>query len=111
MLRCISLLVLGDSRNYMSPILVLSPAKRIARQIIVIANLNEKKKILELLFVISFVPARNYVFKVSNCSTGIMYESCSMLRMSMLTIFNINDIDGVALVFLLLTVNIFQILF
>ena len=44
MLRCISLLALGDSRNYMSPILVLSPAKRIATQILVIANLNEKKK-------------------------------------------------------------------
>ena len=44
MLRCVSLLVLADSRNYMSPILVLSPAKRIATQILVIANLNEKKK-------------------------------------------------------------------
>ena len=67
MLRCVSLLVLADSRNYMSPILVLSPAKRIATQILVIANLNEKKKkILKLLFVISFVPARNYLFKVSN---------------------------------------------
>ena len=44
MLRYVSLLVLADSRNYMSPILVLSPAKRIATQILVIANLNEKKK-------------------------------------------------------------------
>ena len=35
-------------------------------------------------------------------------ESCSILRMSMLTIFNINDVNGVVLVSLLLTVNIFQ---
>ena len=30
----------GDSRNYMSPILVPSSAKRIATQIVVIAKLN-----------------------------------------------------------------------
>ena len=36
-------LLLGDSRNYMLPILVLSPAKRTATQILVIANLNGKK--------------------------------------------------------------------
>ena len=58
----------------------------------------EKKK--EFLFVISFIPARKYLFKVSNLSisTRIMCESCSMLRMSMLTIFNINDVSGVVLV-------------
>ena len=32
--------VLGDSRNYMPPILVPSSAKRIATQILVIAKLN-----------------------------------------------------------------------
>ena len=63
----------------MPPILVLSP---------------------EFLFVISFVPARNYLFKVSNASTRIMHENCSILRMSMLTIFVINDVNGVDLVFI-----------
>ena len=60
---------------------------------------------------ISFAPARNYLFKVSNLSTRIRCESCSVLRMSMLTIFNINDVNGVVVVSLLLTVNIFQTLF
>ena len=64
----------------------------------------------EFLFVISFVTTRNYLFKVSNLSTRIRYESCSILRMSMLTIFNINDVNGVVLVSLLLTVNVFQTL-
>ena len=40
----------------------------------------------EALFVISFVPARNNLFKVSNFNTRISYESCSVLRMSVLTI-------------------------
>ena len=35
--------LLGDSWNYMSPILVSSPAKRIATQILVIAELSERK--------------------------------------------------------------------
>ena len=65
----------------------------------------------EFLFVISFIPARNYLFKVSNLSTRIRCESCSILRMSMLMIFNINNVNGIVLVSLLLTVNIFQILF
>ena len=60
---------------------------------------------------ISFVPARNYLFKVSNLSTRIVCESCSVLRMLMLTIFDISDVSGVVLVSLLLTVNIFQSLF
>ena len=34
---------LGDNRNYMPPILVLSSAKRIATQIVVIAKLNGRK--------------------------------------------------------------------
>ena len=94
----------------MPPILVPSSARRIASQILVIVKLNGRKDfILRVLF--SFVPARNYLFKVSNLSTRIRCESCSTLRMSMLTIFNINDVNGVALVSLLLTVNIFQTLF
>ena len=35
--------LLGHSRNYMPPILVLSSAKRIATQILVIAKLNGRK--------------------------------------------------------------------
>ena len=72
----------------MPPILVPSSAKRIATQIVAIAKLNGRKDFfLEALFVISFVPARNYLFKVSNLSTRITCESCSILRMSILTIF------------------------
>ena len=41
--REIILFKLGDSRNYMTPILVPSSAKRIATQILVIAKLNERK--------------------------------------------------------------------
>ena len=65
----------------------------------------------EALLVISFVPARNYLSKVSNLSIRITCESCLILRISMLTIFNIKDVSAVALVSLLLTVNIIQTLF
>ena len=60
---------------------------------------------------ISFVPARNNLFQVSNFSTRIRYGSYLILTMSMLTIFNVNDVNGVALVSLLLTANIFETLF
>ena len=70
-----------------------------------------KKRFWEFLFVISFVPAKNYLFKVSNLRTRVMCESCLILRMLILTIFNIKDVSGVFLVSLLLTVNIFQTLF
>ena len=73
--------------------------------------MEEKILFREFLFVISFVPVRNYLFKVSNLSTTIIKcESCSVLRMWMLIIFSINDVNGVVLVSLLLTVNIFQTL-
>ena len=36
---------------------------------------------------ISFVPARNYLFKFSILITKVRCGSCSILRMSMLTIF------------------------
>ena len=91
----------------MPPILVPFSVKRIATQILVIAKLNGRKDFILRDFVILFVPARNYLFKV----TRIRYESCSILRMSMLTIFNINDVNGAVLMSLLLTVNIFQTLF
>ena len=54
---------------------------------------------------ISFVPARNYLFKISNLSKRITCESCLILRMSVLTIFNINDVSGVVLVSLFFIVN------
>ena len=38
---------------------------------------------------ISFVLTGNYLFEISNLSTRIRYESCLILRLSMLTIFNI----------------------
>ena len=44
---------------------------------------------------ISFVPAKNYLFKVSILSTRIRFKGCSILRMSMLMIFNIKDVSGV----------------
>ena len=56
---------------------------------------------------ISFVPARNYLFKVSNLSTRIRRESNLIIRMPIITIFNIDDVNGVVLVSLSLTVNIF----
>ena len=71
----------------MPPILVSSFAKRIATQILVIAKLNRRKDFtftLEVLFVISRVPAMNYLFKVSNWSTRIRCENCSRLRMKTL---------------------------
>ena len=57
--------LLGDSRNYMPPILIPSSAKRIPTHILVITILMEEKILFrEFLFVISFVPAKNYLFKV-----------------------------------------------
>ena len=79
--------LLGDIRNCMPPILVLSSAKRIATQIVVIAKLNGRKDFILKGFVISFIPARNYLFRVSNLYTRIRCESCSILRMLMLTTF------------------------
>ena len=102
--------ILGDSRNYMPPILVPSSAKRIAAQILVIAKLNQRKKFILRVYVCDIIrPSKK--LPVQCQSTRIRYESCSILRMSMLTIFNINDVSGVVLVSLLLTVNIFQTLF
>ena len=60
---------------------------------------------------ISFVSAVNYLFKVGNLSIRTRCESCSILIMSVLTIFNIDDVNGVVVVSLLLTVKIFQTLF
>ena len=96
----------------MPPSLVPSSAKRIATQILVIAKLNGRKDfILRVFFVVLFIAAKNYLFKVSNLGTRSRCESCSsILRMSMLSTFNINDANSVVLVSLLLTVKIFQTL-
>ena len=99
-------ILLGDSRNYMPPILVTSSAKLIVSQILIIVKLNGRKYfVLRVLFL--FVPAGNYLFKISNLSTRIRCESCSILIMSMLTIFNIKDVTGVVLI----SLNICQTLF
>ena len=46
---------LGDSRNYMPPILVPSSAKRIATQILVIAKLNGRKDFILRIFVCDII--------------------------------------------------------
>ena len=43
--------ILGDSQNYMSPILFPSSSKRIATQILVIAKLNARKDFIFRIFV------------------------------------------------------------
>ena len=70
--------------------------------------MEQNNLFLEFLFVISFVTPRNYLFKVSNLSTRIRCESCSILKTSILSIFNIKKVNDVVLVSLLLTVKIFQ---
>ena len=97
----------------MPPILVPSSVKPIAAQILVITKLNGRKYFtlrgFVALFLISSVPARNYPFKVSNCSTRIIRcENCSRLRMKTLeqcqwrrsSVFNVNceHISNVALI-------------
>ena len=77
--------MLGDSWNYMPPILVPCSAKYITTQILVIAKLNGIIDIFrEALIVLSSFPTRNYLFKVSNWNTRIRCENCSRLRMKTL---------------------------
>ena len=47
--------ILGDSRNYMPPILVTSSAKRIATQILVIAKLNGRKDFILRVFICDII--------------------------------------------------------
>ena len=47
--------ILGDSRNNMPPILVLSSTKRIATQILVIAKLNRRKYFMLRVFVYDII--------------------------------------------------------
>ena len=50
-----AIFILGDSRNYMPPILVPSSAKRIATQILVIAKLNGRKDFILRVFVCDII--------------------------------------------------------
>ena len=78
-------IVLGDSWNYMPPILVPYSGKCITTQILVTAKLNGRKYFFwEALLVISSVPTRNYLFKFSNWNGRIRCENCSRLRMKTL---------------------------
>ena len=47
--------ILGDSRNYMPPILVTSSAKRIATQILIIAKLNGRKDFILRVFICDII--------------------------------------------------------
>ena len=77
--------IVGDSWNYMPLILVPSSDKHVATQILVIAKWNGRKYFFwEALYVMSSVPTRNYLFKVSNWNTRIRCENCSRLRMKTL---------------------------
>ena len=79
------LIILGDSWNYISSILVPSFAKRITTYILVTAKLNRRKDfILRGFFVLSSVSTRNYLFKVSNWITKVTCEDCSRLRIKTL---------------------------
>ena len=69
----------------MPPILVSSSAKHIATHILVIAKLSGTRDFILGGFVCDTnVPARNYLFKVSNWSTRIRCENCSKLRIKTL---------------------------
>ena len=50
-----NIFILGDSRNYMPPILVPSSAKSIATQILVIAKLNGRKDFILRVFVCDII--------------------------------------------------------
>ena len=50
-----NIILLGDSRNFMPPILVPSSAKRIATQILVIAKLNGRKDFILRGFVYNII--------------------------------------------------------
>ena len=81
-------MILGDSRNYMPPILAPSSAKRIATQVLVTAKINGRKYFILRVFVCDWwCHSSQQGITYSKLATRIRYESCSILRMSMLTIF------------------------
>ena len=53
--RRIYIIIPGDSRNYMPPILVPSSAKRIATQILVTSKLNQRKDFILRVFVCDII--------------------------------------------------------
>ena len=107
----LSFCTLRDSRNYMPPILIPASAKCITTQVLVIAKLNGRKYFILRGFICDIIrPSKELPVQSCNLSTRITCESCLILKMSMLTIFNINNISGFVLVSLLLTENIFQTL-
>ena len=80
--------ILGDSWNYMAPILVLSSAKRITTQVLVTETLNARNYFILRGFVCDIIrAARKYLLKVSYWSTRIGYENCSGLRMKKMVSF------------------------
>ena len=60
--RCVY--ILGDSRNYMPPILVSSSAKRIATQILVIAKLNGRKDFILKVFVCDIIRSKELPIQI-----------------------------------------------
>ena len=88
--------ILGDSWLYMPPILVLSSAKRITTQILVIAKLNGRKDLV----------LRGYVYDVILLSKQLSVQSLKMkLKNQVWKLFKIR-----MKTLLLLTVNMFQTL-
>ena len=73
--------IIGDSRNYMPPILVPSSAKRITRQILVIAKLNGRKDFILRGFVCDIIrPSHALPVQSYNWNTRIRCANCSKLR-------------------------------
>ena len=69
----------------MLPILVSSSAKHIVTHILVITKLSGTKDFILGGFVSNInIPARNYLFKISNWSTRVRCENCSKLRVKTL---------------------------
>ena len=92
-------MLLGDSWNYMPPILVPSSAKHIATQILVIAKLNRRKKFFLRGFVCDVI--RPYK-KLSVQSLQVKHKN------KVWKLFKIKNEEAVSL---LLTVNTFKTFF
>ena len=93
-MKCISLLhkMPRGSWNYMPPILVPSSAKWIAIQTSVIVKLNGRKYFILRFFCHIILPAKNYLFKVSDWSTRKSCENRSkVLKTVQLLTVNINQ--------------------
>ena len=78
--------LLGDTWNYMPPIRFPSSVKHIETQILVIAESNGIKYFILRGFAVLIlsVPARSFLFKVSNWSTRIRCQNYSRLKMKTL---------------------------